>query len=215
MNAYSELYLNDAKNHMASLFDYAINTCGFDADFFFSLFLKSSVSKGIESGNPSVITGMSGYEWAETIVKECYEEKKLPEPDFNQDRTPEYWAGWILAQYQWHSGRTFKSIACRIRFSEIISMYNLYHEMDVTKFYDRMEEIFSDKTFDTNLKKIREAAGFSQSELSKLSGVNLRNIQMYEQRNNDIDKAQVSTLFKLSKTLGCNIEDLLENPSAA
>ena len=124
MNAYSELYLNDAKNHMASLFDYAINTCGFDADFFFSLFLTSSVSKGIDRGNPSVI---SSYEGAETTVKEWYEEKKLPQLDFNQDRTPEYWAGWILAQYQWPSGRTFKSIACRIRFSEIISMYNLYH----------------------------------------------------------------------------------------
>ena len=33
---------------------------------------------------------------------------------------------------------------------------------------------------------------------------------MYEQRNNDINKAQVDILLKLSKTLGCNIEDLLE-----
>ena len=40
----------------------------------------------------------------------------------------------------------------------------------------------------------------------------LRSIQMYEQRNNDIDKAQGHTLYKLSLALGCEIEDLLESP---
>lgn len=39
----------------------------------------------------------------------------------------------------------------------------------------------------------------------------LRSIQMYEQRRNDINKAQVETLYKLARVLGCNIEDLLEN----
>ena len=35
---------------------------------------------------------------------------------------------------------------------------------------------------------------------------------MYEQKVNDIDKAQGHTLYKISRVLGCNIEDLLENP---
>ena len=33
---------------------------------------------------------------------------------------------------------------------------------------------------------------------------------MYEQRRNDINKAQADTLLKLSKTLHCKIEDLFE-----
>lgn len=37
-------------------------------------------------------------------------------------------------------------------------------------------------------------------------------IQMYKQKVNNIDKAQGHTLYKLSKVLGCNVEDLLENP---
>lgn len=45
------------------------------------------------------------------------------------------------------------------------------------------------------------------------SGVSLRSIQMYEQRKNDIDKAQGQTLYKLAATLGCTIEDLLESPA--
>ena len=59
---------------------------------------------------------------------------------------------------------------------------------------------------------IREARGVSQAQLAELSGVAKRSIQLYEQRVNDIDKAQSQTLYKLSRVLGCAIEDLLENP---
>lgn len=62
----------------------------------------------------------------------------------------------------------------------------------------------------SNLKKIREAVGLSQSKLSDKSGVNVRMIQYYEQGAKDINKAQVETVNKLAKTLGVNIEDLIE-----
>lgn len=52
-------------------------------------------------------------------------------------------------------------------------------------------------------------AGWAPADLS---GVKLRSIQMYEQKSNDIDKAQARTLYKISRVLGCNIEDILENP---
>ena len=43
-----------------------------------------------------------------------------------------------------------------------------------------------------------------------MSGVSLRSIQMYEQRNKDINKAQSESLYRLAKALGCTMEDLLE-----
>ena len=63
---------------------------------------------------------------------------------------------------------------------------------------------------DTNLKRIRTSYGCTQAELAKRSGVSLRSIQMYEQRNKDINKASAETLYRISKVLGCAIEDLLE-----
>lgn len=33
---------------------------------------------------------------------------------------------------------------------------------------------------------------------------------MYEQRNKDINKASAETLYKISKVLGCTMEDLIE-----
>jgi len=75
-----------------------------------------------------------------------------------------------------------------------------------------MESFYNKTEFETKLKRIRESRGISQSELSEMSGVKLRSIQMYEQKVNDIDKAQAQTLYKISRVLGCNIEDILENP---
>ena len=67
----------------------------------------------------------------------------------------------------------------------------------------------------TNLRRQREIAGLSQSELARASQVGLRSIQMYEQRVNDIDKAQAHTVYKLALALGCAMEDLLEQPLAS
>lgn len=75
-----------------------------------------------------------------------------------------------------------------------------------------MEEFYKAAEGDSKLKRIRESRGLSQSELAEQSGINVRNIQMYGQRVNNIDKAQARTLYKLSRVLGCDIEDLLENP---
>lgn len=62
----------------------------------------------------------------------------------------------------------------------------------------------------SKLKRIREAAGFSQSQLAKASGVSVRMIQHYEQGVNDINAAGALTVYKLAQALNCSIEDLLE-----
>ncbi len=89
-------------------------------------------------------------------------------------------------------------------------MYSPLHEADITKFFDIANIYFYNKEV-SNLKIVRQASGLSQSKLAKLADVKLRSIQMYEQRRNDINKAQEKNLYKLAKVLGCNIEDLLDN----
>lgn len=66
------------------------------------------------------------------------------------------------------------------------------------------------KGCETNLKHIRTSCGCTQAELARCSGVSLRSIQMYEQRNKDINKASVATVHSLAKVLGCTIEGLVE-----
>ena len=74
------------------------------------------------------------------------------------------------------------------------------------------EDARSAASLPTRLKRRRELCGLTQEELAGRSGVSLCPIQMYEQRVNDIDKAQAQTIYKLSRVIGCSMEDLLEKP---
>ena len=211
IHAYSEFYLNDAKQNLAEFFDYAINACQFDANLFSKLFVQSGYADKFERGNPAIVAGMSGIELAKKVITYAYPNWKFPERTFSEDRSNVYWAGWALAEYQWATCKRFKDIFFRISLAEIISMYSVYHEMDIEHFIEDMNKKYHAIEQETRLKTIRENRGISQMELARLSGVSIRSIQMYEQRRNDINKAQGETLYKLANALGCNIEDLLEN----
>ena len=59
------------------------------------------------------------------------------------------------------------------------------------------------------LKEYRKKVGLSQSQLADDSGVSVRMIQKYEQGEKDINRAQAETVYKLSKALGCTMEELI------
>lgn len=210
IHAYNEIYLEDAQNFLGDLFDYAINQCGCDADYFAIVMSTVKPIKEFEIGNPNIISGKSGIEIAQDILKIINENLKPQEISFGKSR--EFWAGWSLAYYQWYSNKSFKNIFELVPFSEIVQMYNPYHEMDISTFVEELDNRYNKFVPITNLRKIREARGLSQNELANYADVSFRCIQLYEQRQNDIDKAQAQTLFRIARVLGCSIEDLLENP---
>ena len=210
IRAYSESYLNDAKGTLSQFFDYLINDCEMPAEWVSAIFVSSGYAEQFERGNPLILAGMSGIELARAVVSESYREKELPEPRYADGLSPEYWAGWALAEYQWYSAKRFSDIFRCVKLSQIVAMYSVYHEMDISKFISAMEERCASVVLPSKLKALRENRNFSQSELSAASGVSLRSIQMYEQRINDINKAQAGTVYKLSRAIGCNVEDLLE-----
>lgn len=90
-------------------------------------------------------------------------------------------------------------------------MYIL-HEADESKFVEAADEIIARNKANrkTKLSEIRRASGFTQQQLSDASGVTLRMIQLYEQRQNDISKAQVNVVISLANALGCRVEDLID-----
>ncbi len=210
IHAYQEIYLSKAQSLLGDAFDYAVNTCSILGNDFVKLFIVSSVSKRLENGEPAFLAGKSGIEIAREIVAETKGQELQIEPQEHFGRSREYWIGWAVAYYQWYSGRKYSDIFKLISFEDLQKMYYILHEADITKFVDivdsRMKEYFSE----TNLKRIHTYYGCTQSELSERSGVSLRSIQMYEQRNKNINKASVDTMYRLAKILGCTIEDLIE-----
>ena len=210
IHAYQETYLNNVQTALGDAFDYAINTCKFSGEQFIKLYTASSVSKRIENGEPAIVAGKSGIEITLDIVLETTGKLLEYEPHYHLGRTPEYWIGWAVSYYQWFSSRSYADIFKVLPFDDLKNMYYTLHEADITKFTDIADEKIREFYKDTNLKRFRTSYGCSQSELAKLSGVSLRSIQMYEQRNKDINKASADTLYRISKALGCKIDDLIE-----
>ena len=210
IHAYQEIYLSNAQSMLGDAFDYGINACHIPGSSFVKLFVASTISKRLENGEPSYLSGKSGIEVAMEILAETTGKVPDAAPQEHFGRSREYWIGWAVAYYQWFSGRSYSDIFKVVSFEELQKMYDPLHEADITKFADildaRMREFFAD----TSLKRIRTAYGCTQAELAKRSGVSLRSIQMYEQRNKDINKASAETLLRLSRVLGCTMEDLME-----
>ena len=115
-----------------------------------------------------------------------------------------------MAYYLWETSLSFEEIVKCVPIHYVKALYSPYHEMDIRHFADKMSELYLAANPDTNLKRKRKQAGFSQRELAELSGVPIRTIQQYEQRQKNINKAQVEYLLKLSKTLCCEVESLIE-----
>lgn len=211
-HAYNESYLNDAMNNLGDMFDYAVRVLGYNGDKFMEYFLSSGVAHKFETANPKYIAGMSGIELCERVLQATQPDQKLLAPEQREFDGVEFWVGWILAYYQWESNLSFSQIvSCGLTYSKIESLYIL-HEADTSKFTETANKIIMRRreTSPTNLQTIRKSRGYTQKKLSDESGVKLRMIQLYEQRKNDINKASISVVSSLAKSLGCLSDDLME-----
>ena len=94
--------------------------------------------------------------------------------------------------------------------NQIIGMYSVCHEMDISHTVEKTDEFIKASYPFTRLRTRRENCGLSQSQLAADSGVAVRQIQLFEQRQRDINKTAAVTLLRLSKSLHCRMEDLME-----
>lgn len=210
IRAYREIYLSKAQAALGEAFDYAVNVCGISGEDFIKMFLTSSISRRMENGEPACIAGKSGIEIVCEVVSETKGKEIQTEPQVQFGRSAEYWIGWAAAYYQWYSDRKYSDLFRVVSFEELQKMYYTLHEADISKFADIIDSRIKEYYPETNLKRIRTAYGFTQAELAERSGVSLRSIQMYEQRNKNINKANADTIYCLAKVLGCTMEDLIE-----
>lgn len=209
-HAYDEQYLDDAMKNLGEAIDYAVNACKLTADEFMQMFITTGFSAKFGNGTPKVVSGMSGTELVNEVVRKSGTDIFFPQAQTEYDYSPEYWCGWILAYYQWYTGRTFKDIMNIISMEKIEKMYPTLHEAPEEKFINTVNGFIRRKKLPTQLQRLRKLMGYSQKTLADKSGVNLRTIQQYEIRAKDINKAAASTLAAISKVLGCSVEDLLE-----
>lgn len=64
------------------------------------------------------------------------------------------------------------------------------------------------------IKKLREKAGLSQSQLAEKAGINFRMLQNYEasgSHHRDFDGAKIKTIAKVCIALNCSLSDIIED----
>lgn len=64
----------------------------------------------------------------------------------------------------------------------------------------------------SKLKEVRNSANLSRHDLAEHTGLNLRTIEAYEQKRRDINSADMKTLLKICKVLGCRLDDIVDDP---
>jgi len=210
IRAYDECYLEDAMRNLGEAMDYAVNYCGLSMSEFVQMFIASGYAKLFGDGAAKFVSGISGTELVCDVLFRIEKQTDFPPIQIEYNCSKEYWCGWILAYYQWYSGKSFKEIMINLPMEQIERMYPAMHEASEQRFVDAVENMLERKAPVTKLQTLRRLNGYSQRLLAEKSGVHLRNIQQYEQRAKDINKAAAITLVALARTLNCEIEDLLE-----
>ena len=206
--AYSPLYLAKASRAVGNMLHDAVLEFGMDGADFLKRFIQSDVAEQFENGNPKYIAGKSGLELVLEVMEKTTGETYDTDLIESYERSPEYWVGWMLTHYQWHSGRTFQSILDTVPYDELIGLYGTLHEADIQKSYDVLDAHFTKS--DSKLKIARKHRGLTQEALANESGVSLNTIRAYERKSKDLNKAQFDIVMKLAKALKCEVSELLE-----
>ena len=206
--AYSPLYLAKASRAVGNMLHDAVLELGMNGADFLKRFIQSDVAEQFENGNPKYIAGKSGLELFLEIMEKTTGEVYDTDLIESYERSPEYWVGWMLTHYQWHSGRTFQSILDTVPYEELIGLYGTLHEADIQKSYDVLDAHFAQSG--SKLKVARKHRGLTQEALANESGVSLNTIRAYERKSKDLNKAQFDIVMKLAKALKCEVSELLE-----
>lgn len=140
--AYDKVYLDKARIVLGRMLDFAVYDLKYDITKFFELFIKSGIAERFESGDFSIIVGMSGVELAYKVLEQSNIEHKRIKPNYTINRSEEYWTGWALAYYQWETCMSFAEIIQYVPVKDIMALYSPYHEMDIRQFMDKMNVMY-------------------------------------------------------------------------
>ncbi len=140
MRAYIEPYLKDVMRNLGVMSHFCINEYGLSPEKFSALFANSHVAEQISMGNPRFLTGLSGKEMADMLIASCVEIKPKSNTSDTYQVSPEYWAGWAMAYYQWFTAKSFNQMyADGQTYEKVLMMYHPMHEADLAKVVEALE----------------------------------------------------------------------------
>ena len=237
-HAYDEICLGRASDTLGRMLDFSVYSLHYDIESMLTLFIASGIAAQFERGDIRTIAGMSGVELSYEVLEKSGIAFERTQPRYTKSLSPEYWCGHTLAHIQWETCLSFEQIMTSFSPKGFVSEYvknrfsfldslplDISEEERTAKISDFIRQ-FTNETAagfissetsgndsgtaeDTPLKKMRIKNGLSQSGLAKTSGVPLRTIQQYEQRQKDIARARAEYLIALARAMDCDPSRLI------
>ena len=236
IRAYDKMLLTKASEVLGRMLDFSVHSLHMSAAQMMELFMASGTASLFERGDIKMILGGSGVELAYDVLERSGVPYERTAPRHTISLSPEYWCGYTLACLQHQLGISFNELLRIVSEQELIADYTSKRssllqslpwnisendksaallELGNSFVSDALKLAASraagdDTMRETALKKMRKQNGLSQSQLAKASGIPLRTIQQYEQRQKDINKARAEYLIMLAASLNCEPHLLLE-----
>ena len=202
IHGYHEDYVDFVMRNFGKMFDIALRQMEMDPDEFQDRLMKSRAADAIYKGEHRYIVGMSGTELLQSIM----DDYGIRDTDPLYPPGKEYWAGYVAAYAQWYWFRSFGELFAKVPIREFLRLYNPYHEADISK----VNELIGKRLIpESIIKAKRKELGMTQKKLAAITGISLATIRAYEQGALDPCKAQAESIYVLSETLGCSMEELL------
>ena len=210
IHAYDKMYVKGAMIRMGDMFEYVALDLGIDIDIFFKMFLDSTASRKFEIGNVSIVAGKSGVEIAQLVLEEIDFRNDFIKPTWREDRSDYYWAGWVLAYFQWIKNMPFKNIWKYISIRNLLKIYPTYHEADISRAVMSMERAIK-KPASKDIAELRIIRGWSQAQLAEMAHMSVSQLQRLEYGERKTDNLTLKTALALANALGVDVEELLES----
>ena len=236
IRVYDKMLLSRASEVLGRMLDYSVHSLHIGASQMMELFIASGIASLFECGDIRTILGTSGIELAYDVLERSGVPHERTAPRHTISLSPEYWCGYALARLQHELRISFDELIRLISEQELIADFTARRtallqslpwdigdgeksaallELGYSFVSDTLNLAASRAAAggtprETALKTIRKQNGLSQSQLAKASGVPLRTIQQYEQRQKDINRARAEYIIMLAASLSCEPHMLLE-----
>ena len=143
---YSEYDAQYFPEEFGAMLDYAVNYMHYDPEMFLNAFLESDIPEFIEFGYSAYIGGKDGADLCLEIERKVLhvDTKNRPLPqntDFCLSATRDFWVGYMIALYQWHSNLTFKEILHKVPPKDFYDYYWRYHQEDEIRFLKELDRV--------------------------------------------------------------------------
>lgn len=139
--AYPEFYMQAARDNLAACFEYGVTGCHIAPDELAHMLVESDLARQLSLDLPCCTVGMTGRGLLCQLLRTLGRDVDTVPRFSTYSVSPAYWAGDVVAFYQWYRDLTLGGIWEQVPMSRIMAMYYPLHEASVHKFVDVMDGI--------------------------------------------------------------------------